>query len=54
MAEKLYTDLDYSYLSEKIKAELEILFANTNLTRKERNKIVELLGKSFDEGNLNK
>lgn len=52
MDSKLYADLDYSFLSSATKNELELFFANTNLTREERNKIINFLGKAFDEGSL--
>ncbi len=49
---KLYTDIDYSFLDKVTTAELELFFANTNLTRDERNKIVKMLSQTYDKGHI--
>jgi len=49
---KLYTDIDYSFLDKVTITELELFFANTNLTRDERNKVVKMISQSYDKGHI--
>lgn len=49
---KIYADVDYSFLSKATQNELELFFANSNLTREEHAKIIKLLGRAYDEGSL--
>jgi hypothetical protein len=49
---KIWSDIDYSYLDKKTITELELFFANTDLSREQRNKVVEFLGRSYDKGHL--
>ena len=49
MESGIYTDKDYNFLDEDIIQDLELFFANTNLSREQRNKIVDLLTRTRDQ-----
>ena len=46
----LYTDRALDFLNEDIAKRLEIFFANTNLSREQRNEIVDFLTDAYDTG----
>jgi len=46
----IHSDISYSFLDKRTIKELELFFANSNLSREEKNTVVKFITESYDKG----